>query len=128
MKLVIGCDHGGFELKQEIIKHLSSRADLEIVDKGCDSTASVDYPVYAKAVAEAVAAKEIETSAGGGAVVVKATGDKVIKEIIIKKDVVDPDDVEMLQDLVLTAVNEALKKADSMMEQEMGSFNIPGLF
>ena len=58
MKLVIGCDHGGFELKQEIIKHLSSRADLEIVDKGCDSTASVDYPVYAKAVAEAVAAKE----------------------------------------------------------------------
>lgn len=60
MKLVIGCDHGGFELKQEIIKHLSSRADLEIVDKGCDSTASVDYPVYAKAVAEAVAAKEAD--------------------------------------------------------------------
>ncbi len=77
---------------------------------------------------EAVASKEIETSAGGGAVVVRATGDKLIKEIIIKKDVVDPDDVEMLQDLVLTAVNEALKKADSMMEQEMGSFNIPGLF
>ena len=74
---------------------------------------------------EAVASKEIETSAGGGAVIVKATGDKVIKEIIIKKG---PDDVEMLQDVVLTAVNEALKKADSMMEQEMGSFNIPGLF
>jgi len=77
---------------------------------------------------EEVALKEIETSAGGGAVVVKATGDKVIKEIIIKKDVVDPDDVEMLQDLVLTAVNEALKQADSMMEKELGSFNIPGLF
>ncbi len=77
---------------------------------------------------EEVAAKEIETSAGGGAVVVKATGDKVIKEIIIKKDVVDPDDVEMLQDLVLTAVNEALKQADSMMEQELGGFNVPGLF
>ena len=60
---------------------------------------------------EEVSAKEIETSAGGGAVVVKATGDKVIKEIIIKKEVVDPDDVEMLQDLVLTAVNEALSKA-----------------
>lgn len=60
MKLVIGCDHGGFKLKQEIIKHLSSRADLEIVDKGCDSTASVDYPVYAKAVAEAVVAKEAD--------------------------------------------------------------------
>lgn len=77
---------------------------------------------------EEVASKEIETSAGGGAVVVKATGDKVIKEIIIKKDVVDPDDVEMLQDLVLTAVNEALKQADSMMEKELGSFNVPGLF
>ncbi len=77
---------------------------------------------------EAVAAKEIETSAGGGAVVVKATGDKVIKEIIIKKEVVDPEDVEMLQDLVLTAVNEALSKADSMMQSELGQFNVPGLF
>lgn len=77
---------------------------------------------------EEVALKEIETSAGGGAVVVKATGDKVIKEIKIKKEVVDPDDVEMLQDLVLTAVNEALSKADSMMQSELGSFNMSGLF
>lgn len=77
---------------------------------------------------ESVAAKEIETSAGGGAVTVKATGDKKIKEIIIKKEVVDPDDIEMLQDLVLTAVNEALSKADSLMESEMGQFNIPGMF
>lgn len=77
---------------------------------------------------EEVSAKEIETSAGGGAVVVKATGDKIIKEIIIKREVVDPDDVEMLQDLVLTAVNEALSKADAMMQSELGSFNMPGLF
>lgn len=77
---------------------------------------------------EEVSKKEIETSAGGGAVVVKATGDKKIKEIIIKKEVVDPEDVEMLQDLVLTAVNEALNKADSMMQSELGSLNIPGLF
>lgn len=77
---------------------------------------------------EEVSAKEIETSAGGGAVIVKATGDKVIKEIKIKREVVDPDDVEMLQDLVLTAVNEALSKADSMMQSELGSFNMPGLF
>ena len=77
---------------------------------------------------EEVSKKEIETSAGGGAVVVKATGDKKIKEIIIKKEVVDPDDVEMLQDLVLTAINEALNKADSMMQAELGSLNIPGLF
>lgn len=77
---------------------------------------------------EEVAKKEIETSAGGGAVVVKATGDKKIKEIIIKKEVVDPEDVEMLQDLVLTAVNEALNQADGMMQAELGSLNIPGLF
>ena len=76
---------------------------------------------------EEVASKEIVTSAGGEAVVVKATGDKVIKEIIIKKEVVDPEDVEMLQDLILTAVNEALSKADSMMQEGLGSFNIPGM-
>ena len=70
---------------------------------------------------------EFETSAGGGAVVVKATGAKEIKEIIIKKEVVDPDDVEMLQDLVLTAINEALRKADDMMQEGLGGFNIPGL-
>lgn len=75
-----------------------------------------------------VAKKDIETSAGGGAVIVRATGDKVIKEIIIKPEVVDKDDVEMLQDLILTAVNEALNKADSMMQNELGGFNIPGLF
>lgn len=75
-----------------------------------------------------VAQKEIETSSGGGAVVVKATGDKKIKEILIKKEVVDPDDVEMLQDLVLSAVNEALNKADSMMQSELGDLNLPGLF
>ena len=76
---------------------------------------------------EEVASKEIVTSAGGEAVVIKATGDKVIKEIIIKKEVVDPEDVEMLQDLILTAVNEALSKADSMMQEGLGGFNIPGL-
>lgn len=76
---------------------------------------------------EEVASKEIVTSAGGEAVVVKATGDKVIKEIIIKKEVVDPEDVEMLQDLILTAVNEALNKADAMMQEGLGGFNIPGL-
>ena len=76
---------------------------------------------------EEVARREIETSSGGGAVIVKATGAKVINEIIIKKEVVDKDDVEMLQDLIITAVNEALQKADDMMQQELGSYNIPGL-
>ena len=76
---------------------------------------------------EEAANTEFEVSAGGGAVVVKATGAKEIKEIIIKKEVVDPDDVEMLQDLVLTAVNEALRKADDMMQTGLEGFNIPGL-
>ena len=76
---------------------------------------------------EEAANTEFETSAGGGAVIVKATGAKEIKEIIIKKEVVDPDDVEMLQDLVLTAVNEALRKADDMMQEGLGGLNIPGL-
>ena len=52
----------------------------------------------------------------------------ILIEIIIKKEVVDPEDVEMLQDLVLAAVNEALNKADAMMQSELGHFNIPGMF
>lgn len=76
---------------------------------------------------EEVSKKEIEASAGGGAVIVKATGDKVIKQIVIKKEVVDPEDVEMLQDLILTAVNDALSQADSMMKSQLGGLDIPGL-
>lgn len=76
---------------------------------------------------EEVQKKEIETSAGGGAVIVKATGAKKINEIIIKKEVVESQDVEMLQDLILSAVNEALNKADEMMQQELGQYNIPGI-
>ena len=51
--IAIGCDHGGYELKQKILAHLRQRG-LEYRDFGCDSTASVDYPVYGKAVAHAV--------------------------------------------------------------------------
>ena len=72
-------------------------------------------------------AKEFDATAGGGAVSVKVTGSKEIKEITIKKDVVDPDDVEMLQDLILTCVNEALRKVDSAQAAQMGKYNIPGL-
>lgn len=63
--------------------------------------------------------KEVEATAGGGAIKVVATGKKQIKEIVINPDVVDPDDVEMLQDLVLAAVNEALRMADDMVNGEM---------
>jgi len=76
---------------------------------------------------EELTVMEFEATAGGGAVSVKVTGGKVIKEINIKKDVVDPDDVEMLQDLILTCVNEALRKVDSAQAMQMGKYNIPGL-
>lgn len=74
-----------------------------------------------------LAEKEFEASAGGGAVNVKVSGSKVVKEIKIQKDVVDPDDVEMLEDLIITCVNEALRKVDSAQSQQFGKYNIPGL-
>lgn len=74
--------------------------------------------------------KTVEASVGGGAVKVVVTGKKEIKEIIIKPDVVDPEDVEMLQDLIIACTNEALRKAEDMMQGEMGKLtggmNIPG--
>ena len=76
---------------------------------------------------EELAVKEFEATAGGGAVTVKVSGNKELKEIIIKKDVVDPEDVEMLQDLILTCVNEALRKVDEAQAAQLGKFNIPGL-
>ena len=74
-----------------------------------------------------LAIKEFESTAGGGAVSVKVTGEKLVKEIKLKPEVVDPDDVEMLQDLILTCVNDALKKVDSAQAASMGKFNIPGI-
>jgi DNA-binding YbaB/EbfC family protein len=76
---------------------------------------------------EELSSKEFDSTAGGGAISVKVTGEKVLKEIKIKPEVVDPDDVEMLEDLILTCVNEALRKVDSAQSQEFGKFNIPGL-
>ena len=74
-----------------------------------------------------LAEKEFDATAGGGAVSVKVSGQKQIKEITIQKDVVDPDDVEMLQDLIITCVNEALRKVDEEQAATMGKYNIPGL-
>ena len=76
--------------------------------------------------------REVEASAGGGVVKVVATGKKLIKSIEIAPEAVDPDDVEMLQDLVMAAVNEALSQAENMMQSEMGKItggmNLGGLF
>ncbi|NFO47829.1 YbaB/EbfC family nucleoid-associated protein [Clostridium botulinum] len=72
--------------------------------------------------------KEFETSVGGGAVSVTVTGKKEVKSINIKPEVVDSDDVEMLEDLVLTAVNEALRKAEEETASKMGKLTggMPG--
>ena len=74
-----------------------------------------------------LAAKEFEASAGGGAVTVKVNGQKQILSLALQKEVVDSDDVEMLQDLILSCVNEALRKVDNASNDAMGRFNIPGL-
>lgn len=76
---------------------------------------------------EELAIKEFDATAGGGAVSVVVTGKKELKEIKIKKEVVDPEDVEMLEDLILTCVNEALRQVDSAQAASLGKYNIPGL-
>ncbi len=73
-----------------------------------------------------------ESSAGGGAIHVKVTGKKVLTEIKLDPSIVDPDDVEMLQDLIMVAVNEAMKNAEDEIAREMGKItggmNLPGMF
>ena len=81
---------------------------------------------------EELADRVVETSSGGGMVKVLANGRQEILSIQIEPDVVDPEDVEMLQDLIVAAVNDALRKSQEMMAEEMkkltGGMSIPGLF
>ena len=74
-----------------------------------------------------LAAKEFEASAGGGAVTVKVNGQKQILDLKLQKDVVDPDDIEMLQDLIVTCINQVFKQVDDAQASAMGKYNIPGL-
>ena len=104
----MGGNFGGMNLNQLMKEAKKMQADME------------------KSQAE-LATKEFDATAGGGAISVKVSGEKVIKEIKIKPEVVDPDDVEMLEDLILTCVNEALRKVDSAQADQLGKFNIPGL-
>ena len=76
---------------------------------------------------EELQVQEFESTAGGGAITVKVTGGKQVKEIKISKDVVDPDDVEMLQDLIITCINDAMRKVDAAQSAQFGKYNIPGL-
>lgn len=82
-------------------------------------------------VQEELETREVEATSGGGAVTARATGKQDIVSIKIAKEAVDPNDVEMLEDLVLTAVREALRKSREMVEGEMkkvtGGLNLPGL-
>lgn len=75
--------------------------------------------------------KTVEATAGGGMVTVVANGGGELISIKIEKDVVNPDDIEMLQDLILAACNEAIRRSQQMMNEEMSKFtmglNIPGL-
>jgi nucleoid-associated protein EbfC len=79
--------------------------------------------------------EEVEASAGGGMVTVKASGDLVVKSITIAPEAIDPDDAELLQDMVLAAVNEALRSAQELQQaklggltggMDLGSLGLPG--
>ena len=79
-----------------------------------------------------IEAKEISTTAGGGAVTVTMNGKKELVKLDLKPEIVAPDDIEMLQDLIIVAVNEAIRQIDEIANTEMGKvtggLGIPGLF
>ncbi|MBQ2696685.1 MAG: YbaB/EbfC family nucleoid-associated protein [Clostridia bacterium] len=81
---------------------------------------------------EEISEKTVEATAGGGAVTVTMKGSHELVSVKLKPEIVDPDDIEMLEDLIVAAVNEAGTKASQMMEEGMasitGGLNIPGLF
>ena len=81
---------------------------------------------------EDIEARDFTATAGGGAVEVVITGKKTIKSLTLKPEVVDPEDIDMLQDLIISAVNEAVNNVESTTEAEMskitGGVSLPGLF
>ena len=81
---------------------------------------------------EEIKAKEYSTTVGGGVVEITMTGDKILKSITLKPEVVDPEDIETLQDLIVSGVHEVLRQVESETEEKMnaisGGLNIPGLF
>ena len=85
------------------------------VEQALEAVKEIGFPVMIKA------------SAGGGAVSVKVNGQKQILDLKLQKEVVDPEDVEMLQDLIVTCINQAFKQVDDAQAASMGKFNIPGI-
>lgn len=84
------------------------------------------------ALQEELDAREYEVKAGGGMVEVKINGKREILSVSIKPEIVDPDDIETMEDIIVAAVNEAIKRVDSTNEAEMSKmtsgFGMPGLF
>lgn len=84
------------------------------------------------ALQEEIEARDFTATAGGGAVTITMTGKKTIKSLEIKPEVVDPEDIEMLQDLIVSAINEAVSQVEETTETEMskitGGVSLPGLF
>ena len=80
---------------------------------------------------EELKTRTVETTVGGGALTIVANGKKEIESIKIKPEAIDPDDVEMLQDMIVSGVNEAMRKIDEMTEREMskitGGMKLPGM-
>jgi DNA-binding YbaB/EbfC family protein len=81
---------------------------------------------------ESLGEKTVETSVGGGSITVVMTGHQKLQSITIKPEVIDPEDVELLQDLIMAAINEAVEASQNLAADQMGSitsgFKIPGLF
>ncbi len=85
-----------------------------------------------EAMRKELASKEIKVTSGGGMVELVINGEQEIKEIHIERDIIDPEDKEMLEDLVLAAVNEGIRQSKEMVNEEMmkltGGINLPGIF
>ncbi|MGI6721697.1 MAG: YbaB/EbfC family nucleoid-associated protein [Anaerovoracaceae bacterium] len=94
---------GGASAKQQMAQMQAVQKQMEEVQAGIDEM-------------------EATASSGGGAVTVTVTGKKQVKEIKLEPEIVDPDDIEMLQDLIMTSVNEALRKMDDIAQAEMDKF------
>lgn len=81
---------------------------------------------------EDIEGRDFSATAGGGAVEVTLTGKKTIKSLTLKPEIVDPEDIEMLQDLIISAINEAVNNIETTTESEMskitGGVSLPGLF
>jgi nucleoid-associated protein EbfC len=123
---------GNFEIKGTYIQTPLEEASMKgIPNMGNIMKQAQQLQAKMAKIQEELSEKTVEASAGGGMITVVANGKQELISIHIEKEVIDPDDPEMLQDLVLAAVNDALTRAKDMMNQEMGKLtkgiNIPGL-